>query len=171
MDIIEIIEQYGLLNLLIGLLSVIICGILKIPIVEALEAKNYDAKTLSDKTRFYCSIIVFCVSAGATAVIAAIRHSFVVDIFIQDTLLAYTCAKMLYAVYEGYYKNGEGVISLKNWVNKLYDWIVSKLKGTVTDKTEKVLTAIQNAFTEVVKLPLTDEQLASIKEKIKTDVK
>lgn len=164
----ELLNEYGLLVVVIGLASSILCGILKIPIAKKIQSLDITDKQKSDRLRNICTIIVAVFSVAGVVLYRCITaHSFTPfaskDLYVE-ILSAITFSKLAYALYEGV-----GSVSLKKWLHALID----KIKGTAKTKSSGEKDEVTD-WVEIVQeallgmhMPLTDSQRAELEEKLK----
>lgn len=167
MEILELISQYGIINIIIGFIATLLCGCIKIPIVNTIKLKTYSEKEAAEKLRSYCTLIVSIISSICVIVLAIITHNYNWSKMISDILLSITCSKVIYALYEGKYNNGEGIISIKAWMHKLINTIKAKCNKEIPDNIKDAITIIQETLIEETHLPLTDEQIQALGEALK----
>lgn len=58
MEILEVIDKYGLVVVIIGLLSSAVCGAIKVPVAKKIRSKALSERAASDRIRAVCTLIV-----------------------------------------------------------------------------------------------------------------
>lgn len=167
MEIYELIVQYGIMNVIIGIIACIICGFIKLPIIKKLKAKGYGEKETSQKIGDICTVIVSIVSIAGVMIVKGILKDFDWISIASDILVSITCSKIVYALYEGNYKTGNQKLSIKAWAHKVYEKIKAKTSKEIPENVKDVVGIVQNALIEETKLPLTDEQIKHLAEVLK----
>lgn len=160
MEVIDIMNKYGIVVLIGGLLACIICGLLKVPIAQAIRKKCLDSKIASDKLRNACTLIV----AVLSIIFVALWHGLVGGITVfQDTkvyaemLAAFTAAKVIYMLYEGFDK-----ASIKKLIHTLIDRFRSNKvpsNNVKIDEFTDYANKVQAILTNELHMPLVNEQL------------
>lgn len=165
MELIELIDTFGLITVICGVISSMLCGVFKLPIVNVIRkydrANAIDAKKTSDKIRNACNLIVGLLSVILVSAWYLLTRSFSVflDVRIYAEMLgAFTCAKLIYMIYEGV-----GKCSIKKLCHMLINAIKLKFNNNQTAATKtSTLSVIQQFFVDAVHLPLTDDQLSQL---------
>lgn len=165
MELIELIDTFGLITVICGVISSMLCGIIKLPIVNMIRKYDrtnaIDTKKTSDKIRNACNLIVGLLSVIFVSAWYLLTRSFSVflDVRIYAEMLgAFTCAKFVYMIYEGI-----GKCSIKKLLHMLVNALKLKFNKnhTAAPKTA-ALSVIQQFFVDAVHLPLTDDQLSQL---------
>lgn len=169
MEIIELIDTYGLVIVICGIISTILCGIIKIPIINVIRKYDHvngvNSKKTADKIRNVCNLLVGILSIIFVAMWYVFTQSFNVflDIKIYAEMLgSFTCAKVIYMLYEGV-----GNCSIKKLCHSILDFFHKKIithKKNASKQT--TLTIIQDFFINTIHLPLTEEQLSELNDRI-----
>lgn len=177
MTIEELLNQYGLLVVIVGVLSFLICGALKVPISKKINSLDLTEKEKSQRLTFICTAIVTALSAIIIIVYYCVLEKSFEPLLDTDVYLkiagAFAVSKASYAVYQG-----GGKVSLKEWLHELWNNIFIKIDTTdnesepVAEPTETaiVLTEenVENSLVDKIQsvlinrcnLPMTDEQKA-----------
>lgn len=174
MELIELIDTFGLITVICGVASSMLCGVIKLPIVNMIRkydiANAIDAKKTSDKIRNACNLIAGLLSVILISAWYLFTRSFsmFLDVRIYAEMLgAFTCAKLIYMIYEGI-----GKCSIKKLLHMLLDAIKHKLnKNQITASKATTISVIQQFFTDTVRLPLTDDQLSQLNQLLNTNEK
>jgi len=166
MELLEFINQYGLLVVICGILASIICGAIKVPIARKIKANaELTEKQVSDKIRNVCTLIVAILSVIFVATYHCVTtHSF--DCLLDkkvylEILSAFTFSKIAYALYEGC-----GKVSLKKFIHNLIQKIIDKKQsGEKVESVDIFLEEIEQFFINEMGLPLTTEQTLKLHDK------
>lgn len=169
MEILEVIDKYGLVVVIIGLLASAICGAFKIPIAKRIRSKGLSERVVSDRIRAVCTLIVAVLSVIGVVLYRCIPvHSLsplkTKQVYLE-ILNAIVFSKIAYMLYEG-----KGNVSLKKWLHTLWDKLVNKNERTVPEESDcgfELISVIQAALTDAVHLPLTDSQKVTLSEYLK----
>lgn len=161
-QILSLIQEYGLAVVLAGLLASVLCGCVKIPIVQAIKKQNLGEKATTNRVTTVCTAVV----AFFSVVILAAGYLLFTDTgwsvilstrFVSKALLAISFAKIAYMIYEGI-----GVVSLKKGAHRLLELIVEKMKSKNLNSAADYADVVQSVLTETFHLPLTEEQKADL---------
>lgn len=164
---VALLESYGLLVVLAGLISSILCGFIKIPVVNHIKKnalkKGLGEKAVTARITNVCTIIVGFFSIVLIAVYACVTaHSFkpllTAELYSQ-ILLSMSFAKIAYTLYEG-----AGVVSLKKWMHQLFAYIKAKHADRKIDSVQDYIDVLQQILTEELHMPLTDHQKDLLKQ-------
>ena len=156
-QLITYIDTYGLLVVIAGILSSILCGCIKVPIVRAIRAKNLGEKATSNRITSVCTFIIAVFSSVIVIVYTCIKaHSFSpfmgVSLY-SDILLAITFAKIAYMLYEGV-----GSVSLKKLAHQIFAKIKDKAKNKKISSIQDYVELVQSVMVDTLHMPLTDAQ-------------
>lgn len=169
MEILEVIDKYGLVVVIIGLLASAICGAFKIPIAKKIRLKGLSERVVSDRIRAVCTLIVAVLSVISVVLYRCIPvHSLsplkTKQVYLE-ILNAIVFSKIAYMLYEG-----KGKVSLKKWLHTLCDKLFYKNERTAPEESDcgfELISVIQTALTDAVHLPLTDSQKVTLSEYLK----
>lgn len=169
MDAIEIINSYGIVVLISGLLACVLCGILKVPISRAVRAKNKDSKVASDKIRYFCTLTVAVLSVIFVAIWYGATGGIKVFVSVKvyaEMLAAFTAAKVIYMLYEGFDK-----ASIKKLVHALFEKFKTKSSENaatiVTDDVINLADRVQVILAHDLQMPLVKEQYTVLIERLR----
>ena len=159
------IDEYGLLVVVAGLMASILCGCIKIPIVNAIKKRNLGEKATSNRITTICTVIVAFFSIALIVSYQCLKaHSFeplkTGELYSQ-ILLAISFAKIAYMLYEGI-----GVVSIKKWAHELFFKISENLKNKKQSSAEEYTNIVQAVLRDTLHMPLTDEQTQLLKDKL-----
>lgn len=159
------IDEYGLVVVIAGLVASILCGCIKIPIVNAIKKRDLGEKATSNRITTVCTIIVAFFSIAFIVSYQCIKaQSFeplkTAELYSQ-ILLAISFAKIAYMLYEGV-----GVVSLKKWFHELFSKIAEKLKNKKQSSAEEYANIVQAVLRDTLHMPLTEEQTQLLKDKL-----
>lgn len=165
----SLIESYGLLTVVIGVLASILCGCIKTPIVNAIKKKDLGEKATTKRITTVCTILVAAFSIIMVALYYCIKAKslapFTTLELYSQILLSITFAKIAYALYEGV-----GSVSLKKWLHSLWDSIKNKLEGEKVSSTDEYIKIIQDILTESLHMPMTEAQQEMLKSKLEKKI-
>lgn len=158
---IALVDSYGLLVVMVGLISSVLCGCVKIPIVKHIQSQDLGEKATSGRIAFVCTLIVAGLSAVIITVCSCVLAGSLAPLYTAELysqiLLSISFAKIAYMIYEGV-----GVVSLKKAFHSLFAYIKqrSNLKdsATVIDYAH----AVQKIMTDDLHMPLTEHQLETL---------
>lgn len=165
MNFISLVEAYGLLVVLAGLLASILCGCVKIPIVKHIKKKNLGEKATTTRIHSICTLLVAVFSVAIivtwSCVTAGSLKPFSSPQLYSQILLAISFAKIAYMLYEGV-----GVVSLKKWMHQLYNYLKQRMaeKGEKAETARDYIEELQTALTDTLHMPLTDHQKELLKQ-------
>lgn len=169
MDVIDVINKYGIVVLVSGLIACILCGLLKVPIAKAVRAKYTESKIASDKIRNFCTLVVAILSVVFVAIWYGVTDGakvFMGTKVYAEMLAAFTAAKVIYMLYEGFDK-----ASLKKLMHSLIErtksksTVVEPIKDDVINFADKVQTILENDL----HMPLVKEQYEILIEKLREE--
>ncbi len=163
---ISLVESYGLLVVLSGLLASILCGCVKLPIVNAVKKKNLGEKATTNRISSICTILVAvfsvaiivtwsCLTAGSFKVLLA------PEIY-SKILLSISFAKIAYMLYEGV-----GIVSIKKGMHILFQYLKTKMSQKKVDSVSEFIDGIQTILIDDLHLPLTDHQKDILRQGLK----
>ena len=166
---ISLVDSYGLLVVVVGLISSILCGCVKIPIANRIKAtakaKNLGEKAVSGRISFVCTLLVAVFSAVIITVCFCVLAGSLAPIFTAELwskiLLSISFAKIAYMIYEGV-----GVISLKKAIHSLILYIKQKAELKDSATVSDYATALQKIMTETLHMPLTEHQMETLKKSL-----
>ena len=169
MEILEVIDKYGLVVVIIGLLSSAVCGAIKVPVAKKIRSKALSERAASDRIRAVCTLIVAVSSVIGVVLFRCVTVRsllpFKTKQLYLEILNAIVFSKIAYMLYEG-----KGSVSLKKWVHSLWQKIFTKTTSTEPDGGNgefDLISVIQSALTDAVHLPLTDSQKNTLAEYLK----
>ncbi len=169
MEILEVIDKYGLVVVIIGLLSSAVCGAIKVPVAKKIRSKALSERAASDRIRAVCTLIVAVSSVIGVVLFRCVTvrsfSPFKTKQLYLEILNAIVFSKIAYMLYEG-----KGSVSLKKWVHSLWQKIFTKTTSTEPDGGNgefDLISVIQSALTDAVHLPLTDSQKNTLAEYLK----
>ena len=169
MEILEVIDKYGLVVVIIGLLSSAVCGAIKVPVAKKIRSKGLSERVASDRIRAVCTLIVAVSSVIGVVLFRCVSVRsllpFKTKQLYLEILNAIVFSKIAYMLYEG-----KGDISLKKWLHTLWDKLFNKNERTAPEESGngfELISVIQKALTDAVHLPLTDSQKDKLSEYLK----
>lgn len=169
MEFIDIVNEYGLVVVVIGLISSVLCGMIKTPIVRHIRSLGLGEKATSDRIRNVCTAIVAIFSIiGVSAYYCILAHSFSpllnTSVYLE-ILGAITFSKIAYMLYEGV-----GVVSIKRGIRSLINKICSKAEDLPPEDKDSVtdwVNITQSVLIDTLHMPLTDNQKSVLEQALR----
>ena len=171
-EIIDLINQYGLVVVISGLLASILCSIVKTPIVHHIQSLGLSEKDQSTRIRTVCLLIVSILSI----IFVVTYHCIVakslapfkdIDMY-HDIMGSITFSQISYAMYQGI-----GKVSIKKWLHDLYNTIknnkesLSEENQEAFDEVTDLITRTRDILKNQLHLPLTDNQAEALEKSLR----
>jgi len=169
MDIIELLGKFGVLAVSSGILASLICGVIKLPIITKIKAKNLDGKETTKRIENACFIVTTALSFIFIAVYYYITERTFGFIksgqFYGEVFMAMTVAKLTYGTYEA--------TQLKALIHNIITSIREKmatLPAEEKDSIKELAEIAKNVISTKYNLPLTISQQDTFIEDIIAEV-